>query len=56
MCKTTSTINELELKADIENNQFPKSKKNYNSEKSMPDKFNEESFDEQTRCFVLGYN
>jgi len=55
MCKAASTTNEFELNTDIENNQLPKSKNN-NSEKNIPEKFNEESFDEQTRCFVLGYN
>ena len=56
MCKTISKKNDDELNSDIENIQPAMNNKNYNSKKSTQDNFNEDSLDEQTRCFVLGYN
>lgn len=56
MCKTISKKNDDELNSDFEKIQPTMNNKNYNSKKSMQENFNEDSLDEQTRCFVLGYN
>jgi hypothetical protein len=56
MCKTISTKNEHELNADVENKQTPKNNTNYDTQKNMSGKINKDSLDDQTSCFVLGYN
>ena len=46
----------IQLNSDFENIQPTMNTKNYDSKKSMQENFNEDSLDDQTRCFVLGYN
>ena len=56
MCKTISEKNDDELNSDSKNIQPTMNNENYNLKKNMQENFNEDSLDEQNRCFVLGYN
>lgn len=56
MCKPLLKNNAEKLTSDFENIQPTMNNENYNCQKIVQENFNEESLDEQARCFVLGYN
>lgn len=56
MCKTISNKNVDEVNSDIVDTKPTINNKNFKIKNSRPDRFNEELLEEQTNCFVLGYN